>query len=160
MFLSFIESIKYVGHLLPISFLRIFVGLVYFQDALRQYRGDFLLRPRLADQIVEFLPGGQAPLWFKVLINAQFIPHWQTYSLVIWSVTLMVGVSYIIGYVVRPTALIAVLLSFLMLFISGPQQEEFYKTMIAIHFVLAWVGAGRCLGADYYFFKRRRGIWW
>jgi thiosulfate dehydrogenase [quinone] large subunit len=47
-----------------------------------------------------------------------------------------------------------------MLFISGPASEDFYKTILAIHLILAWVGAGRCLGFDYYFFKRRRGFWW
>jgi len=160
MFLSFVESIKYVGHLLPISFLRIFLGLVYLQEMLKQYRGDFLLRPRLADLIVEHLPTSQAPLWFKFVLNSQFIPHWQTYSILIWGLHLMVGVSYLLGYLVRPTALLATLLSFVMMSISGPHQEEYFKTLIAIHLILAWVGAGRCLGVDYYFYKRRRGVWW
>ena len=39
-------------------------------------------------------------------------------------------------------------------------KEDFYKTILAVHVMMAWVGAGRCLGFDYYFFKRRRGIWW
>jgi thiosulfate dehydrogenase [quinone] large subunit len=61
---------------------------------------------------------------------------------------------------VRPVAILAVILSLNMLVISGNQFDDMYKTFIAIHLMMAWVGAGRCLGLDYYFFKRRRGIWW
>lgn len=160
MFISFLESVKYVGHLLPISFLRIFMGYFYFQEALIKYRGDFLLRPRIADQIAEWLPASHAPSWYKIFLSTSIIPHWQTLAFMIVGVEFMLGLSYILGYVVRPVALLGVLLSLNMLFISGPQMETHFKIILALHFVFAWIGAGRCLGVDYYFYKRRRGIWW
>jgi thiosulfate dehydrogenase [quinone] large subunit len=57
-------------------------------------------------------------------------------------------------------ALLAALLSFNMAMLSGPDQEAFHLTMFVIHLTMAWLGAGRCFGVDYFFYKRRRGIWW
>lgn len=160
MLVSFFESVKYVGHLLPISFLRIFLGYYYLDVALKNYRGDFLLRPGLADQIAEFLPSSNAPTWFKIFANVQMIPHWQTVAFIILGLQFAIAISYLVGYVVRPVAVLGVLLSLVMLYISGPSVEDFNKVILAIHLILGWVGAGRCLGFDYYFFKRRRGLWW
>ncbi|MBL7669376.1 MAG: DoxX family membrane protein [Bdellovibrionaceae bacterium] len=160
MWVSFFESVKYTGHLFPISFLRIFLGALYFQQGLEKLNGDFLTRPRLAEQISNWLPASSAPAWYKYFIGNQIIPHWQTAAFIILGLELAIGISYILGYVVRPMALVAVLLCFNLIFFYGPASEELLKIFVAVHFVLAWVGAGRCLGFDYYFFKRRRGIWW
>lgn len=160
MFIAFFESVKYVGHLLPISFLRIFLGYYYLEHAMQKYRGDFLSRPRIADQMAEWLPASHAPNWFKVFASSQMIPNWQTVAFIIVGLEFAIAISYIVGYVVRPVALLGVLLCVMMLFISGPASEDLNKTFLAIHLILAWVGAGRCLGFDYYFFKRRRGLWW
>lgn len=136
------------------------MGSYYLEQALMKYNGDFLTRPRIADQIAEWLPASHAPNWYKIFVSAQVIPHWQTVAFVILGLEFAVAISYILGYVVRPMALIGVLLCLNMLFISGPGNEDFYKTILAVHVMMAWVGAGRCLGFDYYFFKRRRGVWW
>lgn len=160
MLVSFFESIKYVGHLVPISFLRIFLGYYYFESALNKYSGDFLLKPKIAESISEYLPLSHSPEWYKMLIASQFIPHWQFLAFLITGFELAIGISYLFGYVVRPMALLGIFLSANMIFILGPQFEDIQKTFLAIHFVMAWIGAGRCLGVDYYFYKRRRGFWW
>lgn len=160
MFVAFFESVKYVGHLLPISFLRIFLGYYYLEHAMQKFKGDYLTRPRVADQMAEWLPVSNAPNWLKMFASAELIPNWQTVAFIILGLEFAVAISYILGYVVRPVALLGVALCIAMLFISGPSQEDLYKTFLAIHLTLAWVGAGRCLGFDYYFFKRRRGFWW
>ena len=160
MFVAFFESVKYVGHLLPISFLRIFLGYYYLEQALIKFHGDYLVRPRLAAQINEVLPALQTPLWYKGFLENIVLANWQVFSFGILGLEFAIALSYILGYVVRPVAFLAVFLSLNMLIISGPQVTDLYKTFIAIHLIMAWVGAGRCLGLDYYFFKRRRGIWW
>lgn len=160
MLLSFFESIKYVGHLVPLAFLRVYLGYYYLENALLKYRGDYLSRPTLADQMAEWLPASNAPDWFKIFANNTLIAHWQTMAFIVIGLEFAIAISYLLGYVVRPIASLAILLCLLMLFISGPETEAFLKTLLAIHFVMAWAGAGRCLGVDYYFFKRRRGIWW
>jgi thiosulfate dehydrogenase [quinone] large subunit len=160
MFVAFFESVKYVGHLLPVAFLRVFLGYYYLQLALSHYQGDFLVRPKLAAQVAEILPSLQIPGWYRYFIEMSVIPYWQTYAFLITGIEFAVAISYIFGYVVRPVGLLAAVLALNLLALSGSQSEELFKTLFAIHLMMAWIGAGRCLGFDYYFYKRRRGIWW
>lgn len=159
MLVAFFESIKYVGHLLPLAFLRVFLGYYYLQQALAKYHSDYLIRPRIAEQIAEWLPASHSPDWYKEMINS-LLPHWTSLAFLVMGLEFVIALSYIAGYVVRPVALLGVFLCLNMLFISGPGSEDLYKTILAIHVIMAWVGAGRCLGFDYFFYKRRRGIWW
>jgi thiosulfate dehydrogenase [quinone] large subunit len=160
MFASFFESVKYVGHLLPISFLRVFLGYYYLELSMTAYRGDFLWRPRLAAVVSEALPTLSVPDWYRLFLETMVIPHWQIFSFLILGFQFALAVSYLLGYVVRPMALIGIAVSLFYLVLSSHPTDDLYRTLIAIHFMMAWVGAGRCLGLDYYFFKRRRGMWW
>lgn len=160
MFVAFFESVKYVGHLLPISFLRVFLGYYYLDQALLKYRGDFLVRPKMASQIADILPSLQIPNWYRHLVEFTLIPHWEALAFAVTAIEFAIAISYLTGYVVRPVALLGAFLSLNFLALSGAQSEDLYKTFFAIHLMMAWVGAGRCLGFDYYFYKRRRGIWW
>lgn len=160
MLFAFFESIKYVGNALPLTFLRIFLGYTYLNHALVKINSDYLLRPRLAEMISEFLPVSQAPEWYKLFLANQVIHHWQIAGFFWVGIELAIGCSYLVGYVVRPTAIVATLFTFATLFVSNPVLLDSYKLIVACHLVLAWAGAGRCLGIDYYFYKRRRGLWW
>lgn len=161
MFVAFLESIKYTGNLLPVVFLRVFLGYYYLLQALAKYQGDFLIRPRIAEQISEFLPLSQAPQWYKFFVTTWFIPNWQTLAFIITGLEFAIAISYLLGYVVRPIALLAALMCLQMHYISGGGgADQLQITFLGIHLTLAWIGAGRCVGLDYYFFKRRRGIWW
>ena len=160
MFVSFFESVKYVGHLFPLAFLRVFLGYYYLEQALAQFRGDFLNRPQLAAQVAEALPHLVVPSWYRLFLESVVIPQWQIFAFIILGLQFAIAFSYLLGYVVRPMAIVAALLSLYFLILDGAQNEDLYRTFLAIHLMMAWVGAGRCLGFDYYFFKRRRGFWW
>lgn len=160
MFAAFFESVKYTGHLLPIAFLRVFLGYYYLQLALQKFRGDFLFRPRIAAQVAEALPSLNIPTWYRSFLEMAVIPQWQAVAFALTGLEFAIAISYIFGYVVRPVALLGVALSINMLALSGPGGADIHKTFLAIHLTMAWVGAGRCLGFDYFFYKRRRGIWW
>ncbi len=160
MLYAFLESVKYVGHLIPISFLRIFLGYSYLEMALQKIQGDFLYKPIIAEMIGEWLPNSRAPHWYKVLFGTYLLPHWQGLAFALVGIELAIGISYLLGYVVRPMALLAVILSFNQLYLASPDSESYFKLILSVHFILAWLGAGRCLGFDYYFYKRQRGIWW
>ncbi len=160
MFASFIDSLKYVGHLIPVAFLRIFVGYYYLQQALVKFNGDFLSRPRLAAQIADLLPALNASGLYKSLIEKMVIQHWQGFAFAILGIEFIIAFSYLFGYVVRPVAIIGVLVSANYVVLLSHSMDDLHRTFIAIHLVMAWIGAGRCLGFDYYFYKRRRGIWW
>lgn len=157
---AYFESIKYVGHLLPLSFLRIFLGYFYLDLTIKDWKQYLMGVAGYSDVFVEALNKSHIPSWFRVLLSEQIIPYWQTFAFLIIGFQLAVAVSYIIGYVVRPVSILAILLCVIYLMIFSTEQEIFFKLLIACHFVLAWAGAGRCLGLDYYFYKRRRGVWW
>ena len=161
MFVAFVESIKYVGHLLPIAFLRIFVGYFYFNQALLYLHNDFLTHAYLAEDIRAYLPHSSSPEWYRSLTETVIISNWQIFAYLITIFYLLIGLSYILGYMVRTFALIGVFLALNLILALGPHQSELSTTMIlVVHLTIGWLGAGRCLGIDYYFFKRRRGIWW
>ena len=41
MLVSIFESAKYIGHLIPVAFMRIFVGYYFFQEAMLKGLMDF-----------------------------------------------------------------------------------------------------------------------
>lgn len=160
MFQAYFESIKYVGHLLPISFLRIFLGYFYLDLAFKDWKQFIIGVGGYSDVFVDALNKAHIPYWFRLLLSEQIIPYWQLVAFIIIGLQFAVAISYIIGYVVRPVSFLGVLLCLFYILIFTVEQEIFYKLLIACHVLLAWVGAGRCLGIDYYFYKRRRGMWW
>lgn len=161
MIVAFVESIKYVGHLLPIAFLRVFVGYYYVNQALLNANGGFLTRPYLAEDIRNFLPQSTSPEWYRLFLENIVVPNWQIFAYFVVVTQMSIGLSYIIGYLVRPISLLGIFLAINIMLALGGQQTELQSTfMLILHFTLGWLGAGRCLGFDYFFYKRRRGIWW
>lgn len=160
MIVSFFESIKYVGHLFPITFLRIYVGYFYAKEAYAAYYGDFLTQPRLAAQVNEWLPKHQVPELYKNFFEKVVVTQWQAFAYLVDFIYIVVAVSFITGFLVRPVAIIAIILSWHFLYISSPDQATAHQLLIVLCLTLCWVGAGRCLGFDYHFYKRRRGLLW
>ena len=160
MIVAFVESIKYVGHLFPIAFLRIFLGYFYLNEALLKLTGEYLKRPELAAMIREALPTSGAPEWYKSILEQYVVPQWPLFAYILMIMEFVVGLSYLFGYLVRPVGLLAFFMCLNLLMMGGPATEALFKTFVVIHITLAWIGAGRCLGVDYYFFKRKSGLWW
>lgn len=160
MIVAFFESIKYVGHLLPLAFLRIFVGYYFLDSALNKTQGDYLIQPRLAAEISEWLPQSMAPLWYKSLVSDFVVEHWRVFSYSITYCEFLIAVSFILGFFVRPVALLGIFLSLNYIYTSNPIAANIHQVFLAIFVTMLWMGAGRCLGFDYFFFKRQRGIWW
>jgi thiosulfate dehydrogenase [quinone] large subunit len=162
MLVAFLESFKYVGHMFPVVLLRAFIGWFYLKQALLKYSGEFLFKPLLSHQLSEWLPKSDAPVGYKAFIEEFVIPHpnWVVFAYGITALEFLVAFSYLTGFLVRPLGILAALLSFNLAMLSGPDQEAFHLTLFVIHLTMAWLGAGRCFGVDYYFYKRQRGIWW
>lgn len=160
MLVSFFESFKYIGHFVPIAVLRIFLGYFYFSSALEHYSGSFLTHPILADMINEWMGRSSAPQWYVYYMESFVVPNWAFFSYFITYIEFLIGISLLLGFLVRPIALVGVLLSLNFLWFSSPLLSHYYILQMFLFFILGWLGAGRCLGLDYFFFKRRRGIWW
>ncbi len=161
MIVAFFESYKYVGHLYPLAFLRIFMGYYYFNHAFQSLKNEFLSHAILAEQIRAHLPTSVAPEWYKYFLETAVVPNWQFFASFIVISQFVVGVSLIVGYFVRPATLLAMFLAFNLMWAIGPSAGEIQDHLIfVVIFTLGWFGAGRCLGMDYYFYRKRRGLWW
>src|SRR5690606_1937505 len=121
---AFFESIKYLGHLLPLSFLRIYMGYYFLGRAIWKFEGDYLLQPRIAAAINEYLPQSDAPLWYKDFLENVVVPNWQVFAYSITYCEFIVGLSFIVGFLIRPVSLIGILLSINFIYNSSPSMAE------------------------------------
>ena len=160
MLAAFLESTKFIAHLLPVSFLRIFFGYLYTQEALNHIALGWLDRPLISARLGALLPQVDLNPYARILIETIGIPFWQEVSFLVIAIELAVGISFLLGYLVRPLALLASLLVLGQMSIAGPDELVLLKIILVVQIFLAWIGAGRVLGLDYYFYKKDRGIWW
>ena len=160
MILAFLESIKYVGHLVPVAFLRIFVGTLYLQSAIQKFNTDFIIKSKVVQEIQDQWPQLQVAPWYQSLVETALTNHWQIVGFGWMSLEFAIGISYLLGYVVRPIALLASFLCLQFLILQIAPGDAWYRLLLVVHLTFAWLGAGRCLGLDSYFYKRQRGWWW
>ena len=157
---AFLESIKYTGHLIPVAFLRVYMGMYYIREALAKYQGAFLESPMLSDWITEGMAFSTAPHLYQEFLLSVVAPQWKIFAIVIFIFQFALGISFILGYLVRPFSIIAIFFALNAISFGNPMAVDLQKTFIAINIVLLWAGAGRCIGLDYYFYKRMRGLLW
>jgi thiosulfate dehydrogenase [quinone] large subunit len=160
MIVSFLESFKYLGHLYPIAFLRVYLGYFYIDQASLHYNGEFSTQPRLSDMIHQWVPSSSAPIWYQNFLVDFVANQWQFFSTAISVTEFLIGISFLLGYLVRPFGVVAAFIGIHFLWISNPDQAMLFKALIATNLCLTWLGAGRCFGIDYYFYKKMRGWLW
>lgn len=160
MLVAYIESMKYVGHLFPVALLRIYLGWSFLSTAWQRYQGDYLSQPRIAAAITEWAPTSAAPDWYKDFLDNTVVPNWQIFAYCVVYFGFLVGISFIIGFFVRPVALLAALLTMNFMVNSSPELLDLHRLHLILFLMLAWLGAGRCMGLDYFFYKRDRGLLW
>ncbi|MCB0392962.1 MAG: DoxX family membrane protein, partial [Bdellovibrionales bacterium] len=157
---AFFESVKYTGHLIPIAFLRVYMGYYYLTAGLAKYQGEFLNSPSIRDFITEGLAFSTAPHWYQEFLSGIVVDNWQICSWLVAVLQILIGVSFLTGYLVRPFSIVAMISSLVVMSLATAEFQLLEKTFLSINFMLCWIGAGRCLGLDYYFYKRMRGILW
>ena len=160
MMVAYLESIKYVGHLFPMAVLRVYVGWSFFKTAWLRYQGDYLSEPAIVASISEWGTISSAPEWYKTFLDQIVVQNWLVFAYCVVYFGFLVGVSLIIGFFVRPISILAAVMTINFIFISSPEMLIYYELHLVLMLVFAWLGAGRCLGLDYFFYKRDRGIWW
>lgn len=160
MVLSFLESIKYVGHLWPVALMRLFVGVQYFRMATAHLSEGFLKHPYFSEQVRLKAESGADLNIYISFCSEISQEYWLLMSYILIVTEFAIAISYLLGYLVRPIALWAAFLSLHLYFLietSGGQSQFLF---FSIHLMLCLISAGRCLGLDYYFYKRRRGLLW
>ena len=160
MLVAFFESIKHVGHLYPVALLRIYLGYVYFSNAIDRVEGAFLEQPRLAATIMESIPNRELSDWYRDILENIVVPNWQIFAYTLVYIEFIIGISFLVGFLVRPIALFGIFLAANGIFVVDATLIPMQQAYLALFIVLFWLGAGRCFGLDYYFYKRQRGLWW
>ncbi len=160
MFVSFLDSIKFVGHLYPISLLRIYLGYTFLDLAITRLNGAFIREPRLAAIIMESLPQGNLPTWYANFLQHVVVPNWQFFAYFVTYCEFIIGISFLIGFLVRPSAILGFLLMLNFIYAGRDVATGVQQIHLVLFIIMFWVGAGRCLGFDYFFYKRQRGLWW
>lgn len=158
--LGFLESIKYVGHLWPVSFMRWFVCAQYFSMAMHHWRSGLLEHPYLSEQLrIKIETAGAFSAYLSFWMS--FIQdYWLIVSYILICTEFVIAVSYLLGYLVRPVALWASFLSLHLFWLVEAKDDFSLLYLAALHLMFCLLGAGRSLGLDYYFYKSRRGLLW
>ncbi len=160
MVLAFVESFKYVGHLWPLALFRIFIGYQYINVAIQRYKDGYFSNAYINESIRLGMPTSNSPDWYKSFLEGIVQENWQFFTYLLISSEFLIGVSFLLGYLVRPFSLFASFLAINLMWALGATATDYYFNLFIINLVLFAVGAGRCLGFDYYFYRSRRGIWW
>lgn len=160
MVIAFLESVKYVGHMFPVALIRFILGYHYISMVITRVQSGYLKHAYISESLnLSDAQGATPGIYFEIfkgLVQSQ----WLMMTYILLGIELVVGISYLLGFGVRIASLLGMLLSlhiysFFSLATSPGQIYLFY-----IHLLFCLVGAGRCLGVDYYFFKSRRGLLW
>jgi len=160
MILSFLESLKHTGGLKSIALLRIYIGFYYLEKFLKKINSEFLSQPLFASELNEALGKISISPSYKLFIENTIIHNWLFSSYLIVVLEGAIAISYILGYLTRPIAVLACLLVVFFISISPIANLESLRLLLAIHVTLLLIGGGRCLGIDYYFYKKDRGLLW
>ena len=160
MLASFFESIRYVGHMYPLVIMRVYLGYTFCLSFFDKWQTGYISLPTVADEIIQNLAQSDAPLWYQNIVALLVIPHWQIWANINLLSELLIGLSFLLGFLVRPMALVGAFFLFNFVMIGGAVHVEFNRLLFILFLTLAWFGGGRCLGLDYHFYKRRRGLWW
>ena len=160
MIVAYLESIKYIGHMWPLAIFRILIGYIYARTALSRIQAGYLEHAYISERLQI---GGDAVTnpsmyfeFFKTMVQSQ----WLLFTSVFIGLELLIAASYIVGYGIRITALMAMILSLHTYFFFDFAGSDSQQYLFYIHFLFLLLGAGRCFGLDYYFYKSRRGILW
>jgi thiosulfate dehydrogenase [quinone] large subunit len=160
MILSFLESLKHTGGLKSIALLRIYVGFYYLEKFLKKINSDFLTQPLFASELNEAIAKITISPSYKTFLESIVIHNWLVSSYIVVIAEGAIAISYILGYLTRPIAIIACLIVIFFISVSSVASAESLRLLLAIHVTLLLIGGGRCLGIDYYFYKKDRGLLW
>lgn len=160
MFVSFFESFKYTGHLWPVALLRIYAGFTFFNASISKIEQHYLSTPALPTVLQQWLQAGPHNEAYVHFLQTYVLTHWQLFSYLVVTGEFAVGLCYLVGFMVRPAAVVAIFLNYNFLLAGSPPTVIINKLFIAISLCLFFSAAGRCFGFDYYFYKKIRGFWW
>lgn len=155
-----VESFRYINHLWPVLVLRLFTSFFFFARYKTRLSGDYLVQPKISASIDEFLYSNNPPAWIESFFVNIVQDNWFFYSKVVVNLEWTLALLFLVGFLNRPAAMLALIFMYLGSFIAAPIDQGQFYPMCAILVTLAVFGSGRVGGIDYSFYKRQRGLIW
>ena len=159
MLASYLESIKYVGHMYPVAFVRILLGYQAISMVISRINTGYLEHAYISERL-NLSVGGESPSLYFQLFKSVIQGQWLAMTYVLIFFEILIGLSYILGSGVRVASLLGMLLSLHIYLYFDFQSSPGQIYLFYVHLIFFLLGAGRCLGLDYHFFKSRRGLLW
>ena len=160
MIIAYLESIKYVGHLWPVAIFRILFGYHYFSMAIHRLQTGYLEHAYISEKLRLSYDQAVATGFYFDIFKSLVQSNWMFFTYLLLTLECLIGISFIIGFAVRFSALIGMILSLHIYLFFEELTAAGQMHLFCIHLLLLALGAGRCLGIDYYFYKSRRGLFW
>ena len=159
---TYLYSFGYAGLMFPVALFRICIGYIFLSSSFDKINSDYLIHPLISAKITEWLPYSTAPEWFKNWLELDIIPNdnWKILAFAFTYFEFFIGVSYLFGLLVRPASIMGMFLMLSYILVFGSGLVVYYQLLFFVFLMLMWVGAGRCMGLDYFFYKKYRGLLW
>lgn len=160
MLASYFESIKYVGHMWPVAFVRIVLGYQSLSLVVNRVQMGYLEHATISERLNLSEGDSSAPSLYFELFKNLIQSQWLVMTYILLGVQIVIGISYIFGFGVRVASVLGMILSLHAYLFFDAQFGPGQLYLFYIHLLFCLIGAGRCLGLDYYMFKSRRGLFW
>lgn len=160
MFTAFFESIKYANHLYPIAVLRIYIGYFWFNEGYEKYKESIFSSQLYIDNLMDQELVLRLPLVYQNILANIIAPYWSFWSYCFMGLEVVIGIGLMVGFLTRPLGVLAIIICIHYSLLGSEIVSLLYSTFSAILLTLVIIGAGRCVGFDYYFFKKNRGLLW
>lgn len=157
---SFLESLKYIGHLWPVALFRFFMGYYFINSALSRVDLGYLDHAYISEKLSLYEMHNVLATNYFNFLKYMVTEYWFVASYILVLAEFIIGVSYVLGLGVRFTTLLGMFLSFNMIWFFDFSNQSAQMFIFLIHLLFLLLGAGRCLGFDYHFYKSRRGLLW
>ncbi len=155
-----VESLRYIGHFFPVTFIRLFMGLSLFRLAFKHEALNYLEQPIFSSWVKQWFVRSDWSNAWNFVFEEFAVSYWKFFSYLDFTLLLIGGVLLILGFLVRPVCVVLFVYLFWLSQIQNPLHVDLLMAYRVGLVALFWAGAGRCLGLDYYFYKRRRGFLW
>ncbi len=148
------KQTTYLGYL---ALVRILVGVLFLLVAWPKVSGRFLTGRVLPQQLLNGME--KDPLaWHRAFIAGFVVPHAHLFSYLSAFGEIAIGISLLLGCLVRISSLFGALYNFNILFsvayAAGGGTVNYNRVLILLHLIFVSSSAGRALGIDG-FLKRR-----
>lgn len=143
----------------PVAFIRIIIGFQTLSLVFWRINTGYLDHPNISERLDLSTGGIEGGLYFEIFKNL-IQSQWLLMTYVLLIIESLISISYILGFGVRIASALGMILSLHIYAFFNFESSPGQIYLFYVHALFLWLGAGRCLGLDYYFFKSRRGLLW